>query len=96
MTCARCCSLLLTVTFGDHEGPGTGYRFVLEWVREDREGHWYRWGGMEGLCPALLRYFDNAPAYIYCLVTARRTPFSVIAPDRSDELRRHKPPQRWV
>lgn len=67
-----------TVTFGDHESPGLGYRFVLEWAREDREGHWYRSGGMEGLCPALVRYFDAAPKHIYCQVTARRTPFSVL------------------
>src|SRR5579864_8945928 len=60
-----------TVTFGDHESPGLGYRFVLEWARENREGHWYRWGGMEGLCNALVRYFDAAPPRIYCWVTAR-------------------------
>jgi hypothetical protein len=76
-----------TVTFGDHEFPGLGYRFVLEWVREDREGHWYRWGGMEGLCPALVRYFDAAPLCIYCVVTPRRTPFSVVGADRGDRLR---------
>jgi hypothetical protein len=77
-----------TVTFGDHESSGLGYRFVLKWVREDREGHWYRWSEMEGLCPALVRYFDAAPKYIYCLVTLQWTPFSVIEADRDDGLRR--------
>jgi hypothetical protein len=67
-----------TLTFGDYEGSEVGYRFILEWEREDREGHWYRWGGMEGLCPALMRYFDAPPKYIFCQVTARRTPFSVL------------------
>jgi hypothetical protein len=76
------------VTFGDHESPGRGYRFVLEWVREDREGHWYRWEGMEGPCPALVRYFDAAPKRIYCLLTPRRTPFSVTGADQKDGLRR--------
>lgn len=72
----------ITVTFTDHEFPGPGYRFVLEWSREDREGHWYRWSGMEALCPALVRYFDAAPKQIHCLVTARRTPFMVLAGGR--------------
>ena len=70
------------VTFTDYEYHGLGYRFVLEWVREDREGHWYRWSGMEALCPALVRYFDVAPKRIYCLVTPRRTPFLVLAGGR--------------
>ena len=70
------------VTFTDYEYHGLGYRFVLEWVREDREGHWYRWSGMEALCPALVRYFDVAPKHIYCLVTPRRTPFLVLAGGR--------------
>lgn len=77
-----------TVTFADREFPALGYRFVLELVREDREGHWYRWGGMEGLCPALVRYFDAAPECIYCRVTPRRTPFSISPADRVDGLRR--------
>ena len=71
-----------TVTFGDHEFPALGYQFVLEWVREDAEGHWYRWGGMDGLCPALVRYFEAPPKRIYCEVTVRRTPFSVFHADR--------------
>ncbi len=71
-----------TVTFGDVELPAEGYQFVLEWVREDSAGHWYRWAGMDGLCPALVRYFDAPPKRIYCQVIARRTPFSVFHEDR--------------
>ena len=74
----------LTVTFSDDDNPGFGYRFVLEWAREEREGHWYRWGGMEGLCTALVRYFDAPPPRIYCRVTARKTPFSIMGADRGD------------
>ena len=74
----------LTVTFSDDDNPGFGYRFVLEWAREDREGQWYRWGGMEGLCTALVRYFDAPPPRIYCRVTARKTPFSIMGADRGD------------
>jgi hypothetical protein len=73
-----------TVTFSDDDCPGFGYLFVLEWVREDHEGHWYGWSGMEGLCPALVRYFDAPPPRIYCRVTARRTPFSIVGADRGD------------
>jgi len=74
------------VTFGDYESPGLGYQFVLEWVREDHEGHWYQWGGMEGLCLALLRYFGHAPKCIHCLVTLRKTPFSVMRGDQGEGM----------
>ena len=74
------------MTFGDHDVSGPGYRFVLEWVRDSREGHWYRWGATEVLCSALVRYFDSAPKQIFCQVTARRTPFSVFQ-NRDEELR---------
>ena len=50
-------------------GPFPGYQLELERVRAEYEGNWYRWaeGGMEGwLCPALFRYFDDAPDRIYC------------------------------
>ena len=43
-------------------------RIVLEWAREDGGGNVYRWKEkeMEGwLCPALLKYFDTAPAELY-------------------------------
>lgn len=43
-------------------------QIVLEWVREDGGGNVYRWTEkeMEGwLCPALLKYFEKAPAKLF-------------------------------
>jgi hypothetical protein len=48
-------------------------QIVLEWAREDGGGNVYRWSekGMEGwLCPALLKYFEQAPAKLYIQVKA--------------------------
>lgn len=50
------------------ESPFPGHQVKLEWVREDSGGNWYRWEeqGKEGwLCPALFRYFSEAPAELY-------------------------------
>ncbi len=56
-----------SAVFSDREFPG--WHIVLERVREESGGMWYRWAGMEGwLCPALLRYFDAAPRRIYCQI----------------------------
>lgn len=47
-------------------------QIVLEWVREDG-GNVYRWAekSLEGwLCPALLRYFEQAPAKLHLQVKA--------------------------
>jgi hypothetical protein len=55
--------------------PFPGYQAELEWVREEYGGNWYRWRatGMEGwLCPALLKYFPEAPPRIFC--KAERAP----------------------
>jgi len=44
---------------------------VLEWVRQEGGGNVYRWAetGQEGwLCPALFRYFEEAPAKLYVQV----------------------------
>ena len=44
------------------------YDLKLEWVREGEGGNWYQAKefNMEGwLCPALLKYFDQAPKTIY-------------------------------
>lgn len=41
----------------------------LVWDREEDEGNWYRWDeqDLEGwLCPALFKYFSQAPSEIYC------------------------------
>lgn len=49
--------------------PFPGYQAEFIWVREDFGGHWYRWceSNMEGwLCPALFKYFSEAPQKIYC------------------------------
>jgi len=54
--------------------PFPGHRFKLDWIRFDGTGNWYRSEElqMEGrLCPALLRYFDQAPKQIYVQVKAR-------------------------
>jgi hypothetical protein len=45
-----------------------GYGFRLEWRREEASGNWYFSPelGMEGwLCPALFRYFAEAPKEIF-------------------------------
>ena len=49
--------------------PFPGYQLRLEHVREEHGGNWYRWPDqdMEGwLCPALFRYFEQAPSELYC------------------------------
>ncbi len=48
-------------------------QIVLEWVRADGGGNVYRWPqkAMEGwLCPALLKYFEQAPEKLYIQVKA--------------------------
>jgi hypothetical protein len=48
--------------------PFPGHQFRLEWRRADSSGNWYYAPqlDMEGwLCPALLRYFETAPAELY-------------------------------
>ena len=48
--------------------PFAGYQVELTLVREEYGGHWYKPKdlGAEGwLCPALLRYFDDAPESLY-------------------------------
>lgn len=38
----------------------------VEWVREEAGGNWYRYEGDEGwLCPALLDFFERAPAELW-------------------------------
>jgi hypothetical protein len=48
--------------------PFPGYTFKLEWRREEYGGNWYYSPNyeMEGwLCPALFKYFREAPREIY-------------------------------
>jgi len=52
-------------------------KIVLDWVQEDGGGNVYVWAekGMKGwLCPALLSYFDQAPAKLYVQVKAAGMP----------------------
>jgi hypothetical protein len=52
-------------------GDFPGSDFKLEWRREESGGNWYYSNQfkMEGwLCPALLKYFPNAPREIYVKV----------------------------
>jgi hypothetical protein len=48
--------------------PFPGYQVELVKVREEYQGVWYRWEGRTAqgwLCPALFRYFDQAPPRLY-------------------------------
>jgi hypothetical protein len=48
--------------------PFRGYQHCLKWVREEFGGNTYRvdqWGMDGWLCPALFKYFDQAPSEIY-------------------------------
>ena len=48
--------------------PFPGYQLKVARVREEFGGNWYRSEqlGMEGwLCPALFKYFEEAPAELY-------------------------------
>jgi hypothetical protein len=54
--------------------PFPGYQRKLEWVREEMGGNWYSSKEPEGegwLCPALFRYFDEAPNEIYVKAEAK-------------------------
>jgi hypothetical protein len=45
-----------------------GFQAELDRVKEEYGGHWYRWQAkaMEGwLCPALFKYFAEAPPKLY-------------------------------
>jgi hypothetical protein len=48
--------------------PFPGYHVTFEWRREELGGNWYYAAELkrEGwLCPALLKYFDQAPPVLY-------------------------------
>jgi hypothetical protein len=62
----------LTLVFSTRYFPGANVH--LEWTREEAEGNWYHdvESGEEGwLCPALYRYFDEAPDELWIQVKAR-------------------------
>ena len=51
--------------------PFPGHRYRLDWRREEDEGNWYYSADfdMEGwLCPALFRYFTQAPTTLYAQI----------------------------
>lgn len=57
--------------------PFPGHQIKLSWCRADSNGNWYfsEKLDMEGwLCPALLKYFDQAPQEIYVQVKAKSNP----------------------
>jgi hypothetical protein len=48
--------------------PFPGHQMSVDWRREEYGGNWYRNDehGMEGwLCPALFKYFEEAPRKLY-------------------------------
>ncbi len=50
------------------EQPFPQFQGKLDWLREESGGNWYRLSGtdMDGwLCPAMFKYFTEAPASIY-------------------------------
>src|SRR5262245_37600656 len=54
--------------------PFPGSMVEFEWRREESGGNWYYCAALERegwLCPALLRYFEKAPAKIYAKFEAR-------------------------
>jgi hypothetical protein len=55
--------------------PFAGYQVELTLLREELGGHWYKPKDLEAegwLCPALLKYFDSAPASLYIKAEAGR------------------------
>jgi hypothetical protein len=61
-----------TLIFSSAPFPGHQYR--LDWRRAESGGNWYYSADLdiEGwLCPALFRYFPNAPASLYARIEAR-------------------------
>lgn len=48
--------------------PFPGYQLELDWRREEMQGNWYYAAALdqEGwLCPALFKYFEQAPKKLY-------------------------------
>ena len=63
-----------TLLFSAYAFPG--YQAELEWRRENEDGNWYYSPALdvEGwLCPALLKYFEQAPKKIYVQCVPKQT-----------------------
>ena len=61
-----------TLIFSSSPFPGHQYR--LDWQREEGGGNWYYAEQLEiagWLCPALLRYFPQAPKQLYVQTRSR-------------------------
>jgi hypothetical protein len=66
--------------------PFPGHQVRLEWRRADRDGNWYYAPqlDMEGwLCPALFRYFAEAPKELYVQVRGGSESHHAAGPDSS-------------
>jgi hypothetical protein len=53
--------------------PFPGFQKKINWVREESGGNWYSLDEpeMEGwLCPAMFKYFDQAPGSLYLMAEA--------------------------
>ncbi|HTE18814.1 MAG TPA: DUF6717 family protein [Armatimonadota bacterium] len=62
----------LTLTFAERAFPGANVH--LEWIRDEEGGAWYydAEADAEGwLCPALYRYFDEAPEALWLQIRPR-------------------------
>ncbi|MEH1853009.1 MAG: hypothetical protein V7L11_15385 [Nostoc sp.] len=54
--------------------PFPGYQLKFDWRREEYRGNWYYSADLdrEGwLCPALFKYFDEAPKEFYAQFKAK-------------------------
>ena len=48
--------------------PFPGYEVKLDWLHKEMDGNWYRSEDLDisgWLCPALYKYFDEAPINLY-------------------------------
>jgi len=56
------------------KSPFPDYHMKIDWVKEDSGGNWYYSEDMDRrgwLCPALFKYFDEAPESIYIMALRR-------------------------
>jgi hypothetical protein len=54
--------------------PFPGHQYRLDWRRVESGGNWYYSADLDmesWLCPALFRYFSEAPAALYVQIKAR-------------------------
>ena len=57
--------------------PFPGYQRVMDWTEAETGGNWYECENAAGehkegwLCPALFKYYDNAPKKLYAKVESR-------------------------